>query len=94
MTSGALRASRGALRRGRGEHEPSNDRRPLQGDLLSDEAPDRETQDVDTLDVHRVEERDRVRRHRRDRVGGVPAGATYAGIVECDDASPDRERVE
>ena len=50
--------ARGPLRTGCRQDQPSNERRPDQGDLLRDEPADREPEEVDLVEVERADERD------------------------------------
>src|SRR6476620_7138271 len=63
---------RPAPRRGRGQHKPPYQVRPVESDFLGYEAADRKPEEVDLRGVQGGDERDGVPRHLRDRVGVVP----------------------
>jgi hypothetical protein len=64
-----------------------------QGDLLPDEAADRETEQIDSLQAERVDEGDRVAGHRLDGAWRPAGRGADANVVERNHASIRRECV-
>ena len=83
-----------ALRCGRREHDAPQQVGPDERDLLRDEAADREAEQIDPLEVHRLEEGDRVVGHRLDGVRRPAGRGADADVVERDHASIRGERVD
>src|SRR5262245_26975111 len=95
ITSGAQPCMSAApLRSGGGEHNTSEPLRPDQRYLLGDHAPDREAEQVDLLEAHRVREGDRAVGHLFDSARRTAAGAPDADVVEGDDAALRRKCVD
>ena len=79
--------------RGR-EHDASEQVGADERDLLRNEAADREAEQVDLLELHRLDEGDRVVGHRLDRVRRRACRGADAGVVERDHAPFRGERVD
>jgi hypothetical protein len=84
----------GALRGRGGQHQPADDGRPGQRDLLRDEAADGEPQQVNLAEVHCGEERDGVAGHLLDGARRCAAGAADSGVVDGDDPPGQGQRVD
>lgn len=89
----AVHAAR-ALGRRRGEDEATHERGPDQGHLLRHEAADREPQQVDHGEPHRVQKVDRVSSHLRNRRRGRTARCGDSSVVERHDPTKDGECVQ
>ena len=74
-----------ALGSGSGQHEPANQARAKQRQLLRDVAAEREAEDVDFLQAERVDEGERVASHVGHVVGNDSGRAADAAVVEQDD---------
>ena len=85
---------RAALRRCAGEHEPSNQQRTKQDQLLGDMAAEREPEEVDPLQAERIDEGDRIPCHIRDVLWNRAGRATDAAVVQEDDLAVPREAVD
>ena len=81
-----------------GAEEASTTRRgeigPDEGDLLRDEAADREAEEIHPLEAHRLDEGDRTVSHRLDGVGCRAARSGDADVVEGNDPSIRSQRVD
>ena len=88
-----MHASR-ALRRRGPEDQPAHQSWPGQGDLLGDEAADRESQEIGPVEPHRGQEGNSVTGHLPDGVRRGPARAADAGVVECHNAAGRCQRVD
>jgi hypothetical protein len=84
----------GALRRGGCEHDPPQQIGADERDLLSDEAADGETEQIDSLEFHRLEEGNGVVGHRLDGARRPAGGGADAGVVEGDHAAIRGERID
>ena len=86
--------ARCALRcRGR-QYKPADERGPSERDLLGDEAAERKAEDVDVVQVHRGDERDRVLCHLGHGARCGSGGTTDAGVVEGHDRPGRGQRVD
>jgi hypothetical protein len=83
-----------ALRGRRREDQAPDQGRPAQGDLLGDEAADREAEQVNLAEPERGDEGDRVPRRLLERVRGGAGRATDAGVVKGDHLAGPGERVD
>jgi hypothetical protein len=84
----------GALRSRRREHDAAEQVGADECDLLCDEAPDREPEQIHLLEAHCCDERNRVVSHRLDRVRCHAGRAADAAVVERDDAPSGGEVVD
>jgi hypothetical protein len=86
--------SRSALRRRAREHEPANQPRPDERNLLRDKAAEREVQQVHLLELEPLYEAHGIAGHVVDVVGNDAGGAAHATVVEQDDLAAGSERID
>ena len=79
--------------RRRGQHQPPDDGRSHQRDLLRDETSDGKAEQVCLIELHRSQEGDGIAGHLLDSVRGAAGGTADPGVVERHDAPCQSQRV-